>query len=108
LEAENAALRAKLKLPPKTPVNSSTPPSQGHKAKGESEPGPRARRIPARIARRTRIRRGPSASGTGYASTFARAGIKAVAHRAPPRPDDVPRSEGDRAMKLLDTVEVYI
>ena len=28
LEAENAALRAKLNLPPKTPDNSSTPPSQ--------------------------------------------------------------------------------
>lgn len=35
LESENAALRAKLKLPPKTPDNSSTPPSQGHKAKGD-------------------------------------------------------------------------
>ena len=32
LEAENAALRAKLDLPPKTPDNSSTPPAQGHKA----------------------------------------------------------------------------
>jgi len=28
----------------------------------------------------------PSASGTGYASTFARAGFKTVACRAPPRP----------------------
>ncbi len=36
LESENAALRAKLKLPPKTPDNSSTPPSQGHKARGEA------------------------------------------------------------------------
>ena len=35
LESENAALRAKLKLPPKTPDNSSTPPAQGHKAKGD-------------------------------------------------------------------------
>ena len=32
LEAEIAALRAKLKLPPKTPDNSSTPPSLGRKA----------------------------------------------------------------------------
>lgn len=31
LRAENAALRTKLGLPPKTPDNSSTPPSQGHK-----------------------------------------------------------------------------
>jgi hypothetical protein len=30
VEAENAALREKLNLPPKTPDNSSTPPSQGH------------------------------------------------------------------------------
>lgn len=34
LEAENAALREKLKLPPKTPDNSSKPPSQGMKANG--------------------------------------------------------------------------
>ncbi|MGH6905242.1 MAG: GNAT family N-acetyltransferase [Geminicoccaceae bacterium] len=30
--------------------------------------------------------RSPSASGTGYASTFARAGFKTVARRVPPRP----------------------
>jgi transposase len=36
LENENAALRAKLKLPPKTPDNSSTPPSRGHKSQGEN------------------------------------------------------------------------
>ena len=35
LEAENAVLRDRLNLPPKTPRNSSTPPSQGHKANGE-------------------------------------------------------------------------
>src|SRR5271165_1558450 len=43
LRADNAALRAKLDLPPKTPENSSTPPSQGHKAAGEEsglEQGP--------------------------------------------------------------------
>jgi GNAT superfamily N-acetyltransferase len=28
----------------------------------------------------------PSASGTGYASTFARAGFKTLARRVPPRP----------------------
>ena len=28
----------------------------------------------------------PSASGTGYASTFARAGFNTVARRVPPRP----------------------
>jgi transposase len=35
LRAENAALREKLKLPPKTPDNSSKPPSQGQKPSGE-------------------------------------------------------------------------
>jgi transposase len=45
LEAENARLRAqvvelqaKLDPPAKTPTNSSTPPSQGHKASGETKP----------------------------------------------------------------------
>jgi transposase len=35
LEAENAALRERLDLPPKTPDNSSKPPSQGMKANGD-------------------------------------------------------------------------
>ena len=46
LRAENVELRAKLDLPPKTPDNSSTPPSDGHKvtganfrAEGESKSG---------------------------------------------------------------------
>jgi transposase len=38
-----AALEAKLGKPPKTPDNSSVPPSQGHKANGESEPKPKAK-----------------------------------------------------------------
>jgi transposase len=38
LEAENAELRAKLKLPPKTPDNSSLPPSRGQKASVSSTP----------------------------------------------------------------------
>ena len=33
LEAENAALREKLNLPPKTPDNSSKPPSHGQKVR---------------------------------------------------------------------------
>jgi transposase len=37
LIAENAALRERLNLPPKTPDNSSTPPSQGRKASGGGE-----------------------------------------------------------------------
>jgi transposase len=38
-----AALEAELGKPPKTPDNSSVPPSQGHKASGESEPKPKAK-----------------------------------------------------------------
>lgn len=37
LRAENTELRAKLNLPPKTPDNSSTPPSKGSKASGEEK-----------------------------------------------------------------------
>jgi len=37
------ALEAELGKPPKTPDNSSVPPSQGHKASGESEPKPKAK-----------------------------------------------------------------
>ena len=43
LETENAALREKLKAPPKTPDNSSTPPSQGRKANGDGKASPKAR-----------------------------------------------------------------
>jgi transposase len=43
LEAENAALRATLKRPPKTPSNSSTPPSLGHKASGDGKAKPKGR-----------------------------------------------------------------
>jgi transposase len=43
LIAENAALREQLNLPPKTPDNSSTPPSQGPKASGENEAKPKAK-----------------------------------------------------------------
>ena len=43
LETENAILREKLKAPPKTPDNSSTPPSLGRKANGDGKPSPKAR-----------------------------------------------------------------
>jgi transposase len=43
LETENAALREKLKAPPKTPDNSGTPPSQGRKANGDGKPSPKVR-----------------------------------------------------------------
>ena len=43
LRTENAALREKLSLPPKTPDNSSTPPSQGQKANGETAAKPKGK-----------------------------------------------------------------
>jgi transposase len=43
LETENAILREKLKAPPKTPDNSSTPPSLGRKANGDGKASPKAR-----------------------------------------------------------------
>lgn len=46
LEGENAALRAQLKLPPKTPDNSSTPPAHGHKPKGEAGRRPKRQAHP--------------------------------------------------------------
>jgi transposase len=46
LRTENAALRDKLSLPPKTPRNSSTPPSQGPKANRETEAKPKGKPHP--------------------------------------------------------------
>ena len=43
LIAENAALRERLNRPPKTPSNSSTPPSQGHKASGDGKAKPKGK-----------------------------------------------------------------
>jgi transposase len=43
LGTENAALREKLNLPPKTPDNSSTPPSQGRKASSEPTRKPKGK-----------------------------------------------------------------
>src|SRR5690349_16104391 len=43
LKAENAALREKLNLPPKTPDNSSKPPSQGTKPQGERQAKPKGK-----------------------------------------------------------------
>ena len=43
LQAENAALREKLNLPPKTPDNSSKPPSQGMKANGATQAKPKGK-----------------------------------------------------------------
>jgi transposase len=46
LEKENAALREKLRLPPKTPDNSSTPPAQGQKSNGENTRRPKGKAHP--------------------------------------------------------------
>ncbi len=46
LESENAALRATLRLPPRTPDNSSTPPSQGHKPQSEAGSRPKSKAHP--------------------------------------------------------------
>src|ERR1019366_9373850 len=43
LQVDNAALREKLKLPPKTPRNSSTPPSRGHRGRGEGKARPKGK-----------------------------------------------------------------
>jgi transposase len=43
LRAENAALRARLEQPPKTPDNSSMPPSHGHKANAETKARPKGK-----------------------------------------------------------------
>ena len=43
LERENAGLREKLNLPPKTPDNSSTPPAAGHKSNGETTRKPKGK-----------------------------------------------------------------
>src|SRR5271155_4635476 len=43
LKAENAALRGKLDLPPKTPDNSSTPPAAGQKSNGETTRKPKSK-----------------------------------------------------------------
>src|ERR1019366_6412118 len=54
LHADNAALRAKLNLPPKTPENSSTPPSQGNKVSVEESKSraPLFCRLPLPLGRR--------------------------------------------------------
>src|ERR1019366_6071734 len=43
LQADNAALREKLKLPPKNPRNSSTPPRRGNKVSGKGKAKPKGK-----------------------------------------------------------------
>jgi transposase len=52
LAAENAELREKLNLPPKTPDNSSTPPSKGQKASAEETRKPKPKANPHEGAHR--------------------------------------------------------
>src|SRR6266704_1851241 len=46
LEKENAALRERLQLPPKTPDNSSTPPAKGQKSSSDPTPRPKGKAHP--------------------------------------------------------------
>ena len=46
LEKENAALRERLQLPPKTPDNSSTPPAKGQKSSSDTTPRPKGKAHP--------------------------------------------------------------
>jgi transposase len=69
LQADNAALRAKLDLPPKTPENSSTPPSQGNKVSGdESKTSEGKRRKPHAGAHRP-LHPNPTAKRGVFASS---------------------------------------
>ena len=69
LQADNAELRAKLNLPPKTPENSSTPPSQGNKVSGdESETSEGKRRTPHAGAHRP-LHPNPTAKRDVFASS---------------------------------------
>jgi transposase len=69
LQADNAELRAKLNLPPKTPENSSTPPSQVNKVSGdESETSEGKRRKPHAGAYRP-LHPNPTAKRNVFASS---------------------------------------
>src|SRR6266542_6685679 len=54
LEKENAALRERLQLPPKTPDNSSTPPAKGQKSSSDTPPRPKGKAHPGARAHRHR------------------------------------------------------
>src|SRR5271166_1273871 len=74
LRADNATLRAKRNLPSKTPENSSTPPSQGHKAAGEeSKTFERKRRKPHAGAHRP-LHLNPSAKRDVFAGSCQQCG----------------------------------
>jgi transposase len=69
LRADNAALRAKLDLPPKTPENSSTPPSQGHKAAGEESKTHKGRRRKPHAGAHRPLHPNPTAKRDVFASS---------------------------------------
>jgi regulator of replication initiation timing len=79
LQADNAELRAKLDLPPKTPENSSTPPSQGNKVSGdESGTSEGKRRRPHAGAHRP-LHPNPTAGSTGsFPSISSIVGLRAA------------------------------
>src|SRR5258705_9775150 len=91
LEAENAALRkenselrVKLDLPPKTPDNSSTPPSQGHKASGRRTRSRRPSRTLGRIVRCIRTRPGVAMLRRANASIAGRMSQASCRRRSTP------------------------
>ena len=69
LRADNAELRAKLNLPPKTPENSSTPPSQGHKASGEESKTPVGKRRKPHAGAHRPLHPNPAAKRDVFASS---------------------------------------
>ena len=69
LRADNAALRAKLDLPPKTPENSNTPPSQGHKASGEESKTSEGKRRKPRAGAHRPLHPNPTAKRDVFASS---------------------------------------
>ena len=69
LLADNAALRAKLDLPPKTPENSSTPPSQGHKGSGEESKTTGGRRRKPHAGARRPLHPNPTAKRDAFVSS---------------------------------------
>jgi hypothetical protein len=81
LERENAALREKLNLPPKTPDNSSTPPAAGHKSNGETTHRPRARHMSGRIESCIQTRPGIAMFQRVTASIAGR--MSQASHRSP-------------------------
>jgi transposase len=69
LRADNALLRAKLNLPPKTPENSSTPPSQGPKLSGEENKMSEGKRRQSHAGAHRPLHPNPTAKRDVFASS---------------------------------------